>query len=148
MYGAPAAAARGREVVPVWASLVLEVGDALRTLYAPLGSGDTNEEGLSLLCEAGDFSTLITGDADQEVESRLVKYGHLPEVDVLVAGHHGSKNAASLPLLDTTAPETAVISCGYNTYGHPAPETLLRLSQAGCDIYRTDLQGTVTISVR
>ena len=67
---------------------------------------------------------------------------------MLVAGHHGSNNAASLPLLDTTAPETAVISCGYNTYGHPAPETLLRLSQAGCDIYRTDLQGTVTISVR
>ena len=143
-----AAEERGLQVVQVGEDMVLEFGDALLTLYAPLGSGDTNEEGLSLLCEAGDFSTLITGDADQEVESRLVKYGHLPEVDVLVAGHHGSKNAASLPLLDTTAPETAVISCGYNTYGHPAPETLLRLSQAGCDIYRTDLQGTVTISVR
>ena len=51
-------------------------------------------------------------------------------------------------LLETVTPETAVVSCGYNTYGHPAPETLLRLDGAGCDIYRTDLQGNVTITVR
>ena len=82
-----------------------------------------------------------------QVEGRLVKYGRLPEVDVLVVGHHGSRYAASEELLSAVRPETAVISCGYNTYGHPAPETLLRLSEAGCDIYRTDLQGTVTISV-
>ena len=127
--------------------MTLEFGDAVLTLYAPLGSGGTNEEGLSLLCRAGEVSILITGDADEEVEGLLVKYGRLPEVDVLVVGHHGSRYAASEELLSAVCPETAVISCGYNTYGHPAPETLLRLSEAGCDIYRTDLQGTVTISV-
>ena len=42
-------------------------------------------------------------------------------------------------------PEYAVISVGYNTYGHPAPETLDRLEQAGCTVWRTDLRGTITI---
>lgn len=132
----------------VWDDVTLEFGDAVLTLYGPLGSGDTNEEGLSLLCETEDFSALITGDMDQVVEGRLVKYGNLPDIDVLLVGHHGSKYAASDLLLETVTPETAVVSCGHNTYGHPAPETLLRLSEAGCNIYRTDLQGNVTITVR
>ena len=132
----------------VWDDVRLRFGNALLTLYGPLGSGDTNEEGLSLLCETADFSALITGDMDQIVEGRLVKYGNLPDIDVLLVGHHGSKDAASDLLLETVTPETAVVSCGYNTYGHPAPETLLRLSGAGCDIYRTDFQGNVTITVR
>lgn len=139
---------RGIPTLMVWDDVTLAFGDAVLTLYGPLGSGDTNEEGLSLLCETADFSALITGDMDQVVEGRLVKYGNLPDIDVLLAGHHGSKYAASDLLLETVTPETAVISCGYNTYGHPAPETLLRLSGAGCDIYRTDLQGNVTITVR
>lgn len=143
-----AAEERGIPTLMVWDDVALEFGDAVLTLYGPLGSGDTNEEGLSLLCETGDFSALITGDMDQVVEGRLVKYGNLPDIDVLLVGHHGSRYAASDLLLETVTPETAVISCGYNTYGHPAPETLLRLSGAGCDIYRTDLQGNVTITVR
>lgn len=139
---------RGIPALMVWDDVKLDFGNAVLTLYGPLGSGDTNEEGLSLLCEAEDFSALITGDMDQIVEGRLVKYGHLPDIDVLLAGHHGSRYAASDLLLETVTPETAIISCGYNTYGHPAPETLLRLDEAGCDIYRTDLQGNVTITVR
>lgn len=142
------ASGRGVPAMLVWNDVVLDFGNAALTLYGPLGSGDTNEEGLSLLCETDNFAALITGDMDQVVEGRLVKYGQLPDVDVLLAGHHGSKYAASELLLETVTPETAVISCGYNTYGHPAPETLLRLSTAGCDIYRTDLQGNVTITVR
>ena len=139
---------RGIPTLMVWDDVTLVFGDAVLTLYGPLGSGDTNEEGLSLLCETADFSALITGDMDQVVEGRLVKYGNLPDIDVLLVGHHGSKYAASDLLLETVTPETAVVSCGYNTYGHPAPETLLRLDGAGCDIYRTDLQGNVTITVR
>lgn len=138
----------GIPTLMVWDDVALEFGDTVLTLYGPLGSGDTNEEGLSLLCETKDFSALITGDMDQVVEGRLVKYGNLPDIDVLLVGHHGSKYAASDLLLETVTPETAVVSCGYNTYGHPAPETLLRLSEAGCNIYRTDLQGNVTITVR
>ncbi len=64
-------------------------------------------------------------------QSRLVARENLPEVEVLVAGHHGSKQSTSQALLEAVAPETVVISVGQNTYGHPAPETLARLSAAG-----------------
>ena len=99
-----------------------------------------------MLTTAGDFDALITGDMDQIIEGRLIKYGDLPDIELLVAGHHGSKYSTSEELLLAARPETAVISVGYNTYGHPADETLERLAAAGCDIYRTDWSGTVTIT--
>ena len=79
-------------------------------------------------------------------EAKLVARESLPEVEVLVAGHHGSKYATSEELLLATTPERAVLSVGYNTYGHPADETLERLAAAGCEIYRTDWMGTVRIT--
>ena len=44
-------------------------------------------------------------------------------------------------------PETGIISVGDNSYGHPTEDALRRLVLAGVDIYRTDLQGTVHLSV-
>ena len=123
-------------------------GESALRIYAPLGSGGANEEGLSVLCTAGDFDGLITGDMNDTVEKRLIKYGSLPDLELLVAGHHGSKYATSEELLLATTPELAVISVGYNTYGHPAPETLERLAAVGCAIYRTDWSGTVTITAK
>lgn len=125
----------------------LRFGTADLRLYAPLGAGEANEEGLSLLCRTGEFSALITGDMGADIEARLVKYGSLPQVDVLVAGHHGAKGSASQLLVDTVVPKTAIVSVGYNSYGHPSPETLLRLDGAGSEIYRTDLQGNITVTV-
>ena len=126
----------------------LTLGNGSLTVYPPLGGGDANEEGLSVLCTAGEFDALITGDMDQVIEGRLIKYGDLPDIELLVAGHHGSKYSTSEELLLAARPELAVISVGYNTYGHPAPETLERLAAAGCEIYRTDWSGTVTITAR
>ena len=125
----------------------VELGEAALTIYGPLGTGGGNEEGLSILCTAGDFDALITGDMGDDIERRLVKYGDLPDIELLVAGHHGSKHATSEELLLETKPELAVISVGYNSYGHPAPETLERLAAAGCGIYRTDWHGTVGLTV-
>ena len=68
----------------------------------------------------------------------------LPDVDLLIAGHHGSKNSTSQALLETVLPETVFISVGeHNAYGHPAQDTLDRLTAFGCEIYRTDLNGTL-----
>ena len=78
-------------------------------------------------------------------EAKLVARENLPEVEVLVAGHHGSKQSTSQALLEAVAPETVVISGGQNTYGHPAPETLARLSAAGAQVYRTVRQGGITV---
>lgn len=139
---------KGTQVVCVDDDLPLKLGPALLTLYAPLGAGEANEAGLSVLCETEGFSALFTGDMDETVEARLVKYGSLPDVDLFIAGHHGSATSSSALLLEAVRPEVAVVSSGENTYGHPKPETLLRLRDAGADIYRTDLQGNVTITVR
>lgn len=129
----------------------LELGEGQSlTLYAPVvgESGDTNELGLTALASAGDFDVLIPGDLPGEGELALLSIADLPDVELLVAGHHGSKYSTSEELLLETRPETAVISTGYNTYGHPAPETLERLAAAGCDIYRTDWSGTVTVTAQ
>lgn len=126
----------------------LDGGGALH-LFAPLGAGETNEEGLSVLATSGDFDVLITGDMGGDVEQLLLEHTELPHVELLVAGHHGSKYSTSPRLLAAIQPETAVISVGAdNRYGHPASETLERLSAAGTELYRTDLQGTVLIRAR
>ena len=142
------AAEQGVETLFVSENTGVALGEAALTIYGPLGTGGGNEEGLSILCTAGEFDALITGDMNSAVEHRLVKYGNLPDIELLVAGHHGSKYSTSEELLLETRPETAVISTGYNTYGHPAPETLERLAAAGCDIYRTDWSGTVTVTAQ
>ena len=125
---------------------VAELGETTLRVFPPLGTGGSNEEGLSVLGSAGEFDVLVTGDMNAAVERRLVKYGNLPETELLVVGHHGSGYSTSEELLQTIQPQWAVISVGYNTYGHPAEETLARLAQYGCDIYRTDWSGTVTIT--
>ncbi len=123
----------------------LTLGETDLTLYAPLGDGAANEEGLFVLATCEEFDALITGDANTFVESLLIKYGFLPDIEVLAAGHHGSKNSTSDLLLDTLKPETCLISVGYNTYGHPADQTLSRLAERNIDIYRTDRMGHLTI---
>ena len=138
----------GSELVLIETKQTVSFGPAEVTIHPPLGRGTSNEEGLFVLCSAGDFDVLMTGDADKFVERMLVKYYDLPDIEVLMAGHHGSKHATGQTLLDTLRPELAVISVGYNSYGHPAEETLVRLEQAGAKIYRTDENGTVTIAVK
>ena len=69
------------------------------------------------------------------------------DLEVLVAGHHGSKSSTSKELLEALTPETGIISVGDNSYGHPTEDALRRLVLADVEIYRTDKQGTVHLSV-
>lgn len=141
------ARAEGAQVWYVTQPLDAELGACTLTLWPPLGRGTTNEEGLFALCSAGDFDVLVTGDADAAVEAMLVKYYDIPDIELLVVGHHGSNGSTSADFLAAVRPEYAVISSGYNTYGHPNPAVLDRLDRAGAEIYRTDLQGSVTFAV-
>ena len=66
-----------------------------------------------------------------------------------MVGHHGSATSTSKAFLDAVKPETAIISVGAdNSYGHPRKEVLDRLTEAGAEIYRTDINGTITVTVR
>ena len=56
-----------------------------------------------------------------------------------IEGHHGSLTSTSGAFVDGTSPEHALISVGRsNRYGHPAQFVLVRLSDAGAAIHRTD----------
>lgn len=129
-------------------TLTCKLGQATLTLFPPMGQGTSNEEGLFVLCSAGDFDALVTGDADAFLERMLVKYQPIPDLELLLVGHHGSAGSTDAWFLDRTRPELAVISVGHNSYGHPAPDTLERLEQAGAQIWRTDQDGPVTVTVR
>ena len=123
-------------------------GGADHPPHRPLGSGETNEEGLTVLASQGEFDVLVTGDMGSDVEELLLRHTQLPDLEVLAVGHHGSQYSTSQALLDQTQPEYALVSVGAdNRYGHPAQETLERIAAAGAEIYRTDVAGTVTVRI-
>ncbi len=137
----------GTELLYITQDTSLHLGGLDATLYAPLGSAGANERGLIFLGAYGNFDFLVTGDADTSTERILTKLYELPDIELLVAGHHGSRYSTGAELLDECRPDMAFISVGYNSYGHPSGEVLERLSQYGAQVYRTDLDGNISITV-
>lgn len=121
------------------------LGDAVLTVYPPVAEGGANEMGLTVLCSAGEFDVLITGDMDAATEKKLAGKYELPDVEVLVAGHHGSKHSTSRELLEAVTPEVGIVSVGQNRFGHPAREALDRMAEAGMALRRTDEEGNILI---
>ena len=122
---------------------ILSVGQGKITVFGPTFGSESNENSLCVLFESEKCAILVTGDRSQTGELILLHEAELTDVDLLVAGHHGSKYSTSQALLEAVRPETVFISVGNNAYGHPAGELLARLKAFGCDIYRTDLHGTL-----
>lgn len=127
------------------------LGSATVTVLGPTdvnSAMDVNDMSLVLRIDYGDTSFLFTGDAEQE-EQQLLMYNEYDELNVTVlkAAHHGSSNGASYAWVKAVSPEITVISCGTaNSYGHPHEETLNLLKVAGSKVYRTDLQGDITVT--
>ena len=114
------------------------------TLYPSAMGQSDNESGLCILFQTENCDILITGDRGSAGEWELLQQADLPELELLIVGHHGSKYSTSPELLEKTHPETAIISVSrYNTYGHPSQEVLDRLANIGCTVYRTDEDGDV-----
>ena len=117
----------------------------LAPLEPPLASDNDNAAVLRL--DYGQTSILLTGDIEQAAEERLVRRGTNLRCTVLKVAHHGSKTSTSPAFLKAAHPQAAVLSCGrYNSFGHPAPQTLGRLAQQRTPIFRTDVNGAVDIS--
>ena len=114
------------------------------TMYPSENREDANESSLCILFQPEDCDILITGDRSFDGEAELMEAVDLPDLEIIVAGHHGSKTSTSWDLLNETRPDVAIISVGAdNRYGHPTWETLERLELFGCGVYRTDLEGTI-----
>ena len=74
----------------------------------------------------------------------MLEQADLPELELLVAGHHGAASSTGLPLLAATRPKCVAISVAEdNAYGHPHADVLRRLALFGCEVYRTDERGTI-----
>ena len=125
---------------------ILQLPDVDVTVFSGSGDSSDNESSLCVLFQPENCDILITGDRSVAGERDLLEQTVLPQVDVLVVGHHGAKDSTGLELLMAIKPETAIISVGEdNRYDHPSDEVLERLALFGCNILRTDVDGTIMI---
>lgn len=131
---------QGTEVYIISKDTICTVGDISLRAYGP-----DDESELIYLCSFGENDVLITGDAYASAERYFIKTRELPPVEVYIAGHHGSKHSNSGELLSALSARWAVVSSGFNSYGHPAPEALSRMSAAGMEILRTDERGDIAL---
>ena len=135
-------------------------GGAILTVIAPsepfftkeqmkAGGNEINANSIVLRLDFGDFSMLFMGDAEAQTEQRLLGKNLELKANVLKVAHHGSKYATSEEFVKRVKPEAAIISDGaWNRYGHPAQVVLDRLKAANAKVYRTDLQGEITITTK
>lgn len=141
------AAQYGSKVVCVDTVRDFALGSDQIRIYPPVGQGGSNEQGLTVLSSAGTFDVLIPGDMGGSTERKFIEAWDLPEIEVLLVGHHGSKYSSTMDFLQAVQPQTAIISVGDNSFSHPAAEAINRLALAGATVYRTDLQGNILVTV-
>lgn len=121
--------------------------DVLSPNRALLQSAEPNDTGIVALLKTPPFSTLFTADIGTSIEKYLAENFRL-RADVLKVPHHGSKYSSSDILLGAVKPKLAVIGVGSeNRYGHPTEEALSRIWTYTKNIFRTDKNGTVEVSV-
>ena len=123
---------------------VLETETMKFTMIPGEHETNDNERSLCILFQTKNCDILITGDRSAIGEKALMEDIRLPELELLVVGHHGSASSSCFEFLSVTKPKVAVISVSANNYhGHPAEDVLYRLKLFGCSVWRTDLDGTV-----
>jgi competence protein ComEC len=105
-----------------------------------------NDDSVVLEVRYGDVAIVLLGDVGAATERAILQQLTPARHRILKVAHHGSRTSTSPELVERWRPHIAFISCGRgNTFGHPAPEVLRRLESIGAAIYRTDLDGQITI---
>jgi competence protein ComEC len=110
-----------------------------------------NNRSCVLRVSRGDAAILLPGDLEGQGEQLLL--ARLPaaslQADVLVLGHHGSRNSSSPEWLAVVRPQLAIASAGYrNAFGHPSPALLERLRIAGIPWRNTANTGALTLTLQ
>jgi competence protein ComEC len=124
---------------------ILKANDLTLDILAPVKSNyaDINDWSVILKLTYGSTSFLFMADATARAEKDITAD---VKADVLKVGFHGSRDSTSDDFLSRVAPKYAVISVGKNPYGHPSSATINKLKNANIEVYRTDLDGTVTFT--
>lgn len=124
-------------------NLTIEVLNPTSTQF----NDDLNQNSIVFKVSYGNVSFLLMGDAGFEAENSILASGYNLKSDILKVGHHGSSSASSPTFLAKVKPAISVIEVGTgNDYGHPTKKTLDALQQIGTKVYRTDLNGNITIT--
>lgn len=106
-----------------------------------------NEDSIVLSIRYGDVQMILTGDAGEEFESRLEPELSLAPIRILKVGHHGSRSSSTAGFVREIAPQVALVSVGAgNLFGHPSPDVIDRYRAIGAEIFRTDLDGAVSVT--
>jgi competence protein ComEC len=128
----------------------VELGDGVRIeiLHPPSAllrgtPSDVNNNSVVLKVTMGRASFLLTGDIEEVGERALLASGQPLRSLVLKAPHHGSATSLTPPFLREVSPQLVIISVGENRFGHPAPETLAKLSSL--TTLRTDEEGAIEV---
>lgn len=137
------------------ASVPLELSGATVRFIHPLPgkdgpeqSLDVNDDSMVLRLETPGFSALFTGDIGCGAEKRLLERPEYLHATVLKVPHHGSRYSAYPAFYRAVSPEIALVGAGYNnSFGLPSAEVITALGKTGCRIYRTDLDGTISLSL-
>ncbi len=114
----------------------------------PGDAEEQNNRSVGLIVEQGTFRALLTGDSETQAINGWLEANMIPDVDVLKAAHHGSRNGVTRAWLARTRPEVVIISLGGdNSYGHPHVAALRLYCAGGRRVFRTDWHGDVVVSV-
>lgn len=131
---------------------VLKLGSLhLSCLWPPKGevvspSSNPNLASIVLRLTFGDFSALLTADAENVVQQQLILLGKMPPpTSVLKVPHQGAGDCCDKEFLKKLKPHLSIISVGRNRFGHPAPETLNLFKEERIKVLRTDRQGTIEV---
>ena len=110
-----------------------------------------NNNAILNMLRFGRINILCTGDLEKIAEDAIItRYSNsnILKADILKVGHHGSITSTSDDFLKLIMPRMALIGCGKNNkFGHPNQFILNKLSAIGCKIYRTDLNGEISICI-
>lgn len=133
--------------ISLFDEVVFEVAGPVSLIRNEKGAPDLNNNSIVGRLRYNDFTMLFTGDAEKEEEMDILKSGVSVKSDILKVGHHGSRTSSSAQFLRAVDPEAAVISAGPgNSYGLPHNITLRKLEYLKVPVYRTDRDGTITIT--
>lgn len=128
------------------------------TFYAPVSKDklylDWNNYSCLIVLEYKGLKYCFTGDTEAELEEDiLAEYGTaLPDVDIMDAGHHGSKTSSSAAFIQKLKPEVVICSCDDGSeYGHPAKEAINRYINIGVPqncIFTTNNNGNIVVGLK
>lgn len=111
-------------------------------------SSDRNEYSIITLIEYNSKNILLMGDATKNNEDILLEKYHLPQIDILKVGHHGSRTSSSEAFIRKIQPKISLISSGvHNKYKLPNKDVIERLKQYGSLVYDTQENGEITIDL-